>query len=126
MKQVEALELARMVNTAIINQKPEGWVGYLERYVTSDIIFTDLIISGQKTWIMDCLLKQLSGEDSFVRPGQHLQKFSSATHHKVYCRIKALKSIFNVNINRNRRTEAEVKISSYKVKKILLRPAEFA
>jgi hypothetical protein len=86
MKQVEALYLAKRVNTAMINQQSERWVRYLEKYVISDIILTDLLDNEKKNWIMNCLLKQLSREEYFVRPGQHLgtEKFSSATHHTVY------------------------------------------
>jgi hypothetical protein len=39
---MKALAKARIVNTAMIKQQPEGWRGYMRKYATSDLIFTDL------------------------------------------------------------------------------------
>jgi hypothetical protein len=112
---LKALELAQNINTAMLKQQPTGWLRYLEKYSTSDVILTDLLdVEDESSQIGSVLLKQLSGQQYFVRPGQYLgtEKFRSTTHYKVYCRIKALKSILKVDL------------SSYMVKKILLRPAE--
>jgi hypothetical protein len=113
---MKALKLASIVNSAMIQTQPPGWLRYLEKYAMSDVILTDLLdVEARSSEIGSVLLKQLSGEQYFVRPGQNLgkEKFSSDPHHNVYCRIKALKSILKVDL------------SSYMVKKILLRPAEF-
>jgi hypothetical protein len=116
MVKVEALELANIVNTSMIQQQPVGWLRYLKKYVISDLVLTDLLDPDQINYITNCLLKQLnSGSDCYyVRPGQHLgvNKFSTEAHHKVYCKIKALKTILKVDL------------SQYMVKKILLRPSE--
>jgi hypothetical protein len=96
-----ALELARIVNTAMIEQQPTGWLRYLEKYSTSDVIFTDLLnVQDKSSMIGSVLLKQLSAQQYFVRPGQHLgtDKFSSKSHHQVYCWIKALKTILDVDL----------------------------
>jgi hypothetical protein len=108
---VKALDLARIVNIEMVKQQPPGWLRYLEKYSTSDVILTDLFdVEDESSEIGSVLLKQLSGQQYFVRPGQYLgtEKFSSDDHRKVYCWIKALKTILKVDM------------SSYMVKKMLL------
>jgi hypothetical protein len=119
-KDVGALELARIVNTAMLEQQPEAWFRYLQKYATSDLILTDLLDAEDKSnKISSVLLKQLNCETDknyFVRPGQHLgvKKFSSESHHELYCYIKVLKKVLHVDL------------SQYMVKKLLLRPSEFS
>jgi hypothetical protein len=104
----------------MMKQQPDGWLRYLKEYATSDLIITDLLGDNDRSnMIHSVLLKQLnfcSDNNYFVRPGQHLSanKFNSVNHYFVYCCIKVLKAIL------------EVDISQYLVKKMLLRPSEFS
>jgi hypothetical protein len=133
-KEIAALELARMVNMAMIKEQPEGWLRYLEKYAASDLIRTDLLyvskengLNGGAYYATDSkkvvqlssvLLKNLNcqpDKNYFIRPGQHLgtDKFKSRGQRQIYCWIKALKKILSVDV------------SMYMVKKILLeRPHE--
>jgi hypothetical protein len=115
-KKLNALDLARIVNTEMIQKQPKGWLKYLEKYTTSDLIFTDLLDADDKSkLISSVLLKHLNCQPDmnyFIRPGQHLgvEKFQTKDHHSVYCWIKTVKKILAVDL------------SLYMLKKMLLRP----
>jgi hypothetical protein len=71
-KAMEPLQLAGIVNTAMMKQQLDGWLRYLKKYATSDLIITDLLGDNDRSnMIHSVLLKQLnfcSDNDYFVRP----------------------------------------------------------
>jgi hypothetical protein len=92
-KKITALELARIANTAMLTEKPEGWFRYLQKYATSDVILSDLYQDKVSTF-SSVLLKNLnwqSDHNYFARPGQHLgvEKFKGDAWRMVYIFIKA-------------------------------------
>jgi hypothetical protein len=116
-KGILPLELARLINTAMLMEQPEGWLNYITKYAKADLIVPDLL-KGDKSLIKSVLLKNLNcsvEKNYFVRPGQHLNatKFLSNDHRWVYQRIKALKSVLKIDLN------------TYFLKKLLLRPVMF-
>jgi hypothetical protein len=103
-----------------MQERPEGWVKYREKYSTSEMILTDLLnADDESNVISSVLLKNLNCEidrNYFIRPGQHLGvgKFRSMFHYSVYCWIKTIKKILIVDL------------SLYMLKKTLLRPTELS
>jgi hypothetical protein len=115
---ISPLELAKIVNSAMIYLKPNGWMKYLTKYAKTDLIVIDLIEnSSESQMIQSVILKNINcslDQNYFVRPGQYLgrEKFKSEEHKKIYLRIKALKTILDIELD------------NYMLKKLLLKPIE--
>jgi hypothetical protein len=68
------LQLARAVNLAMLNQKPEGWLDHLTKYFNADMVLTDLLDSKQtyRQNIKTVLMKNLNcsiDNNFFIQPG---------------------------------------------------------
>jgi hypothetical protein len=115
---IEPLELANIINSAMLSKRPEGWFDYMRKYAKADLIVAELLEGDKSQTIESVLLKNLNCSEEtnyFVRPGQHLSesKFTSDVHKAIYTKIKALKTILKVDVN------------NYFVKKLLLRKVEY-
>jgi hypothetical protein len=115
---IDPLDLARIINSAMLSQRPDGWFNYMKKYAKADLIVTDLLVKERDQAIGSVLLKNLNcslEQNYFVRPGQHLaaEKFKTKEHRRLYQNVKALKTILDVDLN------------NYMLKKLLLKPIEF-
>jgi hypothetical protein len=104
----------------MLNDGPEGWLNYLQKYVKADMIVTDFFddVGGRSPMLEKVLLKNFHcsiNTNYFVRPGQHLgeTKFRSEKQKDVYRKIKALKTILKIEGHDN-----------VMLKKMLLRSVE--
>jgi hypothetical protein len=129
-KHIAPLDLAKIVNMGIMNNQPEGWQNYPQKYAKADVIMPELLFVSQKAItdddsnkdgtdsIASVLLKNINtsvDKNYYVRPGQNLkrEKFKSEDLKWVYTEIKALKTIFSVSLD------------NYMLKKLLWKPNEF-
>jgi hypothetical protein len=129
-KGIALLNLIKIVNKAMIYNQPEGWQKYLQKYAEADVIMPELLFGSTKVitdndsnkdrtdMTASVLLKNINtsvDKNYNVQPGQNLkgEKFKSNQLKWVYTRIKALKSIFGVNLD------------NYMLKKLLWKPNEF-
>jgi hypothetical protein len=85
---IDPLKLARIINTGIIQNRPKGWFKYLQKYVKSDLIVTDLMqASGNRSPVNGTVLMKNFNynveNNYYVRPGQHLgvKEFRGAINH---------------------------------------------
>jgi hypothetical protein len=67
-KLIHPMELARVINFAMINQRPEGWLDYMAKYVKADMIVSDLLEDGRSQMIGRVLLKNLFGREQLFYP----------------------------------------------------------
>jgi hypothetical protein len=115
---IDTLKLARIVNLGMLRERPEGWLGYMTKYVKSDMIVPDLLdgVDAKTNSVLLKIMNTSLNRNYFVRPGQCLgvDKFRTDRHTKAYSTIKALKQILSVK-----------GLDNYMVKKLLLRPIEF-
>ena len=111
-----ALSLAKLVNTGMLASpsRPQGWLKYLQNYVTSDMVLTDILDTRRQVESVFLKLLQNSHSDVYyIRPGQLLgqEKFCTQRHHLVYQQIKFLKKCLQL-----------ADVDMYMVKKLLWKP----
>jgi hypothetical protein len=69
---IHPLHLAKIINVAMLNERPEGWMNYMSKYANADLIVTDLLQGDGSQAIESVLLKNLNcsvERNYFVRPG---------------------------------------------------------
>jgi hypothetical protein len=104
----------------MLEERPEGWLTYLKKYVKANMIVTDLLKQGSliSQMIQSVRLKNLNclrEINYYIQLGQHLTelKFESPQHKEAYKKIKALKTVLKIDFN------------NYLLKKLLLRQVQF-
>ena len=112
---INATALAKTVNSAMLSTLPDGWLKYLSNYAKHYKLIRDLIQS-EEGKIESVVLKTMNfheGKNHHVRPAQPSTKgvkFQSARMKEIYCYIKFLKKLLNLDL------------SSFWVKMELLKP----
>jgi hypothetical protein len=77
---IQPLHLANILNSAMLNQRPDGWMNYMRKYANADLIVTDLMEGDRSQTIESVLLKNLNcsvEKNYFVRPGTGIINYSS-------------------------------------------------
>ena len=122
---IEAVTLARMVNSAMLaedtSNRPVEWYRYLRNYTQCDMVLEDIMERDvARRVVSHVFLKTMhacsdaSSRSYYVRPGQLLgvQKFQNMRFLQVYRYIKCLKRVYNLE-----------NLNLYMTKKILLKPS---
>lgn len=112
---INAVSLAKMVNSAMLSMLPRGWLKYLSNYKKHYKLIQDLI-QCEEGKIESVVLKTINFHEEkyhHVRPAQPSTKgvkFQSDRMKEMYCYIKYLKKLLDLDL------------SSFWVKKELLKP----
>ena len=105
-EKIGAFLLAKLVNEGLLGpDNPLGWFWCLKNYINKDRVVHELLSSEHgMDKIASVALKTIScnkTKNHYVRPGQVLpkEKFQTEELKNIYCHIKALVKMFNLNIS---------------------------